>query len=171
MIETSDEPVPLNYFLSPGYIYVATKHAVISGVFGSCVSVCLYDLKRKTGGMNHFRFPHIREKDQATALYGNAATLMLIRMMLDSGSELKNLEAQILGGAYNSFISPKDIGRENITVARNILAKKGINIVSEDVGGEKGRKVVFNTASNEIAVIKVENLRKADWFPYENNHR
>lgn len=171
MTEKSDEPVPLNYFLSPGYIFLATKPAVISGVFGSCVSVCLYDRKRKTGGMNHFQFPYIREKDQATAVFGNAATLMLIRMMLDSGSELKHLEAQILGGAYNPLISSKDIGRENIIIARKILAKKGIKVVSEDVGGEKGRKVVFNTVTNEIAVIKVENLRKADWFPYENNHR
>ncbi len=171
MTEKSDEPVPLNYLLLPGYIFLATKPAVISGVFGSCVSVCLYDRKRKTGGMNHFQFPYIKEKDQATAVYGNAATLMLIRMMLDSGSELKHLEAQILGGAYNPLISPKDIGMENIMIARKILAKKGIHIVSEDVGGEKGRKLVFNTLTNEMAVIKVENLRKADWFPYQNNHR
>ncbi|MFW5811032.1 MAG: chemotaxis protein CheD, partial [Thermodesulfobacteriota bacterium] len=83
------------------------------------------------------------------------------------GSKPRNLEAQIIGGAYNPGISGKNIGRENIQVARKLLARKRIRIVSEDVGGEKGRKVVFNTHTNEVAVIKVEKLRTADWFPYE----
>ena len=45
---------------------------------------------------------------------------------------------------------------------------KKIAIVSEDVGGRKGRKVVFNTNTNEIGVLKVEKLRVMDWYPYEN---
>ena len=52
-------------------------------------------------------------------------------------------------------------------ISRKILAKQGIPVVSEDVGGRKGRKIVFNTQTNEIAVLKVGHLRKADWYPYE----
>jgi chemotaxis protein CheD len=54
-------------------------------------------------------------------------------------------------------------------IARKILAKERINITSEDVGGEKGRKIVFNTHTNEMAVIKVDKLRTVDWYPYEND--
>ncbi|MFP4347348.1 MAG: chemotaxis protein CheD [Thermodesulfobacteriota bacterium] len=161
------EPVPINYFLEPGYIFLATKPTVISGVLGSCVAVCIYDRKRRIGGMNHFQLPFTKEKHLATARYGNVATLTLVRMMTDHGSKPRHLEAQIIGGAYNPGISGKNIGRENIQVARKLLARKRIRIVSEDVGGEKGRKVVFNTHTNEVAVIKVEKLRTADWFPYE----
>jgi chemotaxis protein CheD len=88
-------------------------------------------------------------------------------MVLDGGSKKKHLEAQIFGGAHNREISPKDIGRGNITIARKILAREGIRIVSEDVGGEKGRKIVFDTQANEIAVLKVDKLRKGDWYPYK----
>jgi len=169
MTTDSDAPVTINYFIEPGYIFVATKPAVISGVLGSCVSVCLFDRELKIGGMNNFRFPFIKEKNMATAVYGNVATLALIRMMLNEGSEIKNLEAQILGGAYNSELSPQNIGKENILTAKKILTREGVRIASEDVGGEKGRKVIFNTSNNEIAVMKVDKLRLGDWYPYENN--
>jgi len=53
--------------------------------------------------------------------------------------------------------------------ARKILIREMISIASEDVGGEKGRKIVFNTDMSEIAVIKVEKLRNKDWYPYEDH--
>jgi chemotaxis protein CheD len=163
----SNSPVSVNYFLEPGYIYVSPKPVVISTVLGSCIAVCLFDRKRNVGGMNHFQFPGTRDQDRATARYGNVALPLLIRMVLDGGSKKKHLEAQIFGGAHNREISPKDIGRGNITIARKILAREGIRIVSEDVGGEKGRKIVFDTQANEIAVLKVDKLRKGDWYPYK----
>nr|QIV52811.1 hypothetical protein [uncultured bacterium] len=89
-------------------------------------------------------------------------------MMLDTGSKTKNIKAQIFGGAFNPEISEKDIGNQNAEIAKKILKKNGINIISEDIGGQIGRKVIFNTKTNEILVIKVEKLRKEDWFPYNN---
>ena len=167
----SDKAVPEDYLLRSGYIFVAVKPTAVSTVLGSSVSVCIHDRKRKTGGMNHFQLPYIREKCIATAKYGNVAVITLIRMMLHDGSKVKNLEAQILGGAFNPRISEKDIGYENIMVAKKILAKERIRIVSEDVGGGKGRKIVFKTHTSEIASLKVDRLRKSDWYPYENNDR
>ena len=167
----SDKPVTDDYLLRSGYIFVATKPTAVSAVLGSSVSVCLHDRKRKMGGMNHFQLPYIREKNIATAKYGNVAVITLIRMMLHDGSKIKNLEAQVLGGAHNPRVSEKNIGHENILVAKKILAKERIRIVSEDVGGGKGRKIVFNTHTSEIASLKVDKLRKSDWYPYENDYR
>lgn len=157
--ESNKSPVPANYFLEPGYIYVALTSALISTVLGSSVSVCLYDRKRKVGGMNHFQRPSTRDKHEAIPRYGNVAISTLLLMMIDDGSELKDMEAQIFGGAHNPRVSTEDIGQENIKVARKILTKKGVRLVSEDVGGEKGRKVVFNTHTNETAVLKVNGLQ------------
>ena len=145
------------------------KPTSISTVLGSCVAVCLYDRNRKVGGMNHFQFPYIKDRHKATARYGNAAIPCLIRMMKDEGSEKRNLEAQIFGGAHDSNITSENIGCENFTVAKKVLVKEHIRIVSEDVGGEKGRKIVFNTDTNEVAILKVDKLRKGDWYPYEDD--
>lgn len=169
MADASDKPVPVNYLLEPGFIYLPSKPAAVSTVLGSSVAVCLFDGKRKVGGMNHYQYPVIRDRSQATSRYGNVATLTLIQMMLDNGSKLKHLKAQIFGGAHNREPASRNIGAENIRVARKILNKKKIPVVSEDVGGEIGRKIVYKTDSNETIVIKVENIRAGDWFPYESH--
>ncbi|MBW2605027.1 MAG: chemotaxis protein CheD [Deltaproteobacteria bacterium] len=167
MTNASNSPVPKNYFLKPGFIYVSTKPTMISTVVGSGIAVCVFDRRQKVGGMNHFQFPVITSPKQATARYGNVAVSALINLMIDEGSKSEHLEAQILGGAYNPEISNKNIGIDNIKIARNVLTKKRVRIVSEDVGGEKGRKIIFNTDSNEIAVVKVDKVRQEDWYPYE----
>lgn len=159
-------PTPENYLLRPGYIYIADAKTVISTVLGSSVSVCLFDRKRGVAGMNHFRLPVTRDPSKATALFGNVATLTLIRMLVEDGSKVDHLEAQVFGGAYHPEISPKDIGLENVLIARKVLSRQNLRIVSEDVGGEKGRKIVFDPVKNEAAIIKVDKLRKGDWFPY-----
>jgi chemotaxis protein CheD len=167
MENVSNSPVSQNYFLKPGFIYVSTKPTMISTVVGSCIAVCVFDCKQKIGGMNHFQFPVVRSPKQATARYGNVAVSTLINLMIKEGSKNEHLEAQILGGAYNPEIADKNVGLENIKIAKKILTKKKIRIVSEDVGGEKGRKIVFNTNTNELAVVKVDKVRQEDWYPYE----
>jgi chemotaxis protein CheD len=164
--ENGSDPTSPAYYLEPGYIFVAIRPTIISSVLGSAVSVCLYDRKRKLGGMNQFQLPEVRDRRRATARYGNAATLALVRMMEENDCAIRSIEAQIIGGAFNSEVSGEDIGRTNVAVARRVLGRKGIRIVSEDVGGSKGRKVVFNTGANEVAVMKVERLRDGDWYPY-----
>ena len=167
MENVSNSPVAQNYFLKPGFIYVSTKPTMISIVVGSCIVVCVFDRKQKIGGMNHFQLPVIRNTKHATARYGNVAVPALINLMIDEGSKNEHLEAQILGGSYNPEIGDKNIGQENIRIAKKILTKKGIHLASEDVGGEKGRKIIFNTNTNELAVVKVDKVRHEDWYPYE----
>lgn len=165
----SDNGVVENYFLKPGYIFLPETPHMISAVLGSGVSVSIYDKKHHRGGMGLFLYPFTAEKDKATALYGNVATLILVRMMLHSGSKKKHLQAQIFGGGFCREISKEDIGRRNIDTARRVLARNAIPVISEDVGGEKGRKLIFNTTTNTVAVLKVDSIRSADWYPYENN--
>lgn len=169
MAENGNIAVAENYFLKPGYIFLSVNPVIISTVLGSSVSVCLYDRKRKVGGMNNFKLPATNDPQKATADYGNVSTLTLIRMMLEEGSKRKHIEAQIFGGAFRADISKTDVGSNNIKVARKVLIRERLQIVSEDVGGQKGRKVVFDTAKNEIAIIKVENIRESDWYPYESD--
>ena len=168
MMAHSDNPPAVKYLLEPGYIYLPAEPATISAVLGSAVSVCLYDRKRGVGGMNHYPFPFTAESARATACYGNVATIALIRMMIDDGSRRKHLEAQILGGAHNTDVSEKNIGRENVRVARKILLREKIALASEDIGGVKGRKIVFTTDTSDVAVMKVAKLRRGDWYPYEH---
>jgi len=166
---TSDIIQPEQHFLAPGYVYFAAEPTLISTVLGSCCAVCIYDAKNGAGGMNHFLYAETCNKREATSRYGNAATIALIRLFLDHGSTIKNLEAHLIGGAHNRDISPENIGHKNVLVARRILMRRGVRIVSEDTGGSWGRKVVFNTSTGETAIMKVKNIRRSDWYPYEGD--
>ena len=152
------------YFLQPGYIYFSKGEGCVRTVVGSCVSVCLWDKTLRFGGMNHFLHPRTREPGEATPRFGNVATAALIRMMEEAGCQRRDIVAQILGGAFPEWAKGKNIGAENVRAARDTLGKKGILVASEDVGGCLGRKIVFDTRTGQLVVLKVQDLRSDDWI-------
>jgi len=154
------------YSLEPGYIYLPERATLVASSVGSCVIVSIYDKKKRFGGLGHFQYPVIRDRHKATSRYGNICILTLIQMFLSRGSKKRHLEAQIFGGAHLPRRFGKNIGMDNVRLARRALRYYGIHVASEDVGGEKGRKVVFNTATNEVAILKVNQLPTYEWYPY-----
>ena len=169
MSEDAIPPQLREYLLTSGYIYVPLAPTLISTVLGSCVAVTLWDRKRQYCGMNHFLYPSAEDPRQATARFGNAATAALIRMFMEEGSRKEDIEAQIFGGACapDCVASSRKVSQQNIAVARSVLRKSRILIVSEDVGGQRGRKLVFNSLTGEVVIIRVERIRESDWHPYE----
>ena len=55
-------------------------------------------------------------------------------------------------------------GERNLELAEKVLAKRSISVSSRDVGGTKGRKIVFDGRTGHVAVMKVHKLRKEDWL-------
>jgi len=155
---------PAEYFLEPGYIYFSKTPSAVRAVVGSCVAVCLWDRALRYGGMSHFLRPRPREGEPATPQVGTAALAALVRMMDDAGCSRTDLVAQIAGGASPRDGKPgENIGTENAQVARAFLSRKGIDLASEDTGGTMGRKLIFDTATGQLAVLKVFKIRKSDW--------
>lgn len=154
---------PYHYYLEPGHIFINPEQSVVMASLGSCVAVCLYDSKEKYGGMNHFVEPKSRRNEPATAKFGNAATVGLIRIMLKNGSDIRNIQAQIFGGAAPSF-SREKTGRRNVKIVKKILKKYKIPIVSEDIGGNLVRRVAFNTQTGETMVHKGPRVAPAERF-------
>ncbi|MEA1867508.1 MAG: chemotaxis protein CheD [Thermodesulfobacteriota bacterium] len=144
--------------------------SIISTVLGSCVAVSLWESKKNYGGMVHYLYPTtIDKKRGATARYGDAAVSYLIKMFLEEeAADKKSIRAQIFGGASLQSVKCMEIAEENIGIARLVLERFNVKIVSEDVGGAVGRKLVYNTFSNEAVVYKTVKLRHGDWYPYIN---
>jgi len=151
------------YHLEPGYLYASSQGDVIRTVVGSCVAVCLWDKVRQVGGMCHFLYPSIHEADKATVRYGNVAVPALVRAVVECGAEAAALTAQIFGGAVPPQTTIDTAGPRNVEIARAVLKKKGISVISEDVGGTMGRKILFDTHTGHVAVLKVHRLRAGDW--------
>lgn len=153
------------FLLSPGYIILPDTPMLIYMILGSCVAVVLIDRKTNAAGCCHFIKPRIPDNSSPRSVYGSVAIVTLIRLMLENGGSTDDLEAQIIGG---SDLDGREIGKENAEIAIKILTKKGIHISSKDIGGDKGRKVIFNTENNNLAVIKVDKIRTGDWYPEED---
>lgn len=122
---------------------------------GSCIAVCIHDPITRTGGMNHFMMPDVPRHvlgshllyDNA-ARYGLAAMEQLINAMMKQGSLKVDMRFKIFGGG-NVIKSVTNIGSANTKFARAFLKNEGYNIVSEDTGGNLGRRIHFFPASGK----------------------
>jgi chemotaxis protein CheD len=132
-------------FLHPGRIFVSTEPATVRMVLGSCVAVCLWDPLRRTGGANHYLLPY-RGADSAD--FGEVAIQRLIEQLLGLGCSRASMTAKLFGGScVLEALQGKEthVGTRNVAVARTVLAGHGIPIVAHDVGGQQGRRVIFQT--------------------------
>lgn len=139
-------------FIHVGQIHVDNAPAAISTVLGSCVSVCLYDMKLGIGGMNHYLLPFWNGNGLQTPKFGNISIPRLIDAMMERGSSCKNMQAKLFGGASMNISGSEAmmIGEKNIIVAREILSEYKIPIVAEDIGGQNGRKIQFNLEQGKV---------------------
>ena len=152
------------YHVEPGYVYFSTKATLLRAVVGSCVAVCLWDKHAKCGGMNHFIKPLAQDKEEATPVFGNAGIAALVKMMEDAGCNRTNVVAHILGGGSPDGETAPTLGDRNVAAAREMLKRKEISILAEDIGGAVGRKIAFDTGTGELAVLKTVNVRTGDWY-------
>ncbi|MBC7740966.1 MAG: response regulator [Bdellovibrionaceae bacterium] len=139
-------------YLLPGE-YVATSEDVeITTILGSCVSVALHDPQKKITGLCHYLIGRLKDTPGSILRYGDQAIPILIDEMISLGANPKALVAKVYGGAKVIENSPlgTGIGQENILVAREVLNKKRIPIISEDTGGLLGRKLHLSSKSFEI---------------------
>jgi len=147
----------------PGSIALVQDGSNLVAVSGSSVAVCLWCADANAACLAHFAQACIYDPEKATARYGNVAVPKALELLREASAGAE-IEAQIFGGATCSGQDPS-IASGNVDVARRVLAARGVRVVSEDVGGAKGRKIVFQSATGHVAVVKVHQLRAEDWNP------
>ena len=141
-------------YLLPGEYQVTRSPCELATLLGSCVGVCLRHIDKPYAAMNHFLLARSRPEDTGIGRYGDRATATIIGLMrrLDASDDV--LRAQIYGGAeVIDCLAPNSaIGSANIAIARQILTTHRIPIEAEDVGGTRGRRISFDTATGQIRV-------------------
>ncbi len=133
---------------------MAARPSYIHTVLGSCIAVCIYDMKNGISGMNHYLLPLWNNDGLQSPKYGNIAIPKLIEGMEAVGCQRKDMIVKIFGGA-----SPNDmqhtnenmmIGKRNYQIAVDIIQQYNIKIVAQDVGGIRGRKIVMDSLTGKI---------------------
>jgi len=140
-------------FLLPGEYHISERPIIIETLVGSCVSVCLYNRRTGWAAMNHFLQDEPRsEGDCSIGEYGSRATEHINNAFMKTDSNPSHYLAEIFGGAkvIKTNSSDSDIGRKNVAVAEKIPTGRRIRIIRREVGGMRGRRIRFNTATKTI---------------------
>ena len=117
---------------------------MLSTILGSCVAACIRDPRAGIGGMNHFLLPGTQKSRQAGEAERYAAHLMelLVNALLCAGAARGNLEAKLFGGS--SVLGGRtDIGERNGSFAIEFLAREGIALTGQCLGGLSGRRLQY----------------------------
>jgi len=132
---------------------------------GSCLAIMLYDPRSRVGGLAHVLLPDesFSRMKENPKKFADSAICWLIEETVNQGANRKALKAKIAGGA-SLFTSIKDpIGKENLIRAKDTLAKERVVLVAEEVGGTRGRSVMFETATG---ITRVKKLKSAGNLKY-----
>jgi len=124
---------------------------------GSCIALILYDLQNKIFAMSHILLPHsdnIKNNIQIRRphKFADCSVKILVENMITQGAENQNIKAVIVGGSkifQNNF---NNVGAENIKVVKFELERLKIRITREDVGGKRGRTIIYDTKDNSVYV-------------------
>lgn len=137
-------------YLHSGQIHVSTAPCRVTTILGSCVAVGIFDPATGVGGLNHFLLPRGNAGGASSApRFGNLAVGQLVAAVVAAGGRRETLRAKLFGGACVLAAFKKDkaqhLGSRNVEVAREALRAEGITVVAEDVDGNNGRKLIFQT--------------------------
>ncbi|PCJ62097.1 MAG: hypothetical protein COA79_05260 [Planctomycetota bacterium] len=151
--------------VQPGTICVYKKPVRIASVISFGIAVSLYDPDLKIGGLCHYLYPSLPDNVEPSGKYAFPALHAQIKLLEKHGSVINRLEANLYGGTEHPNKDPQflALAKKNLQVGLEFLKSYNIQIGSLDIGGNSGRKLVFNAITGESIVAKVRHLRLADW--------
>jgi len=138
-----------------GDFKIGKEGQILETILGCCVGICLYEDRRKIGGLLHTMLPKApRSKNIDPVRYFNTGLIEILRVMKNEYGIIENeLTAKLFGGAKLIPTLNQNIGRDNVENARRFLKSKGIEIVSQRVGGNRGYKIEFNISTGKVKCL------------------
>lgn len=151
--------LPLGH-VSIGDCAFALKPIMLTTVLGSCVCVTFHHSGRKVGGMFHAMLPDKglrRSSHSRVCNFADLAVAAMVERFMEAGMAPAELTVKIFGGANTleaGYGGPNhdmlDVGRKNVDTALAALATHGLEPISSDVLGARGRKLFFSTVTGEV---------------------
>lgn len=146
--------------LHPGGVACALRGQRLETLLGSCVAILLTDPRRTLGVMCHV--VHARcppAGHQGDTVYGDAAIDAMALLLCRRGLTLRLCNAVVLGGGnmFPALHGHGNVGERNVTWALDALARHGVPVVEQDVGGNLYRRVRWTVgdAAPDVARVSV----------------
>lgn len=127
---------------------------------GSCVGIVLYERTKSVAGLVHIMLPDSTKirQNQNKLKFADTGIAMLVDELEKKGLARQRMLAKIAGGAkmfqFSSNYVVGNIGEKNVEAVREVLKQYQIRIVSEDVGLNYGRTIIFDPETKDLTVVK-----------------
>lgn len=140
---------------------VISPDRLITVGLGSCIGIAIHDRYSNVAGLAHIMLPDSTQFSNVTnpLKFADLAIPLLIEKMIKQGANKRHMKAKIAGGASMFNFPDKkmmtDIGARNGEAVKVALGKVNIPLISEDIGGNKGRTMILNADSGMVQIRTV----------------
>ena len=153
-------------FLNVAQGILVNKPTLAHTVLGSCVSVTFFAPRQGLSAIFHALLPRaadyrLHSPGDTPYKFVDTAIVTLVHRLEHRGVRLGDIECKVFGGASALFAEDMSVGRRNVETAFATLADLGLRVAASNVGGERGRKIVFSSSTGEIFVRLLNNGTKA----------
>ncbi len=138
-------------------IAAVTGSLAVRGL-GSCIAAVLHDPVAVLGGIAHVMLPsHTLARDQERpAKFADTGIPLLVEELVRLGAQQERIVARLIGGARmfdtGDMSGAVHMGERNVLACRAALDKAGVALGAEDVGGGRGRSILYDVENGTVAV-------------------
>jgi chemotaxis protein CheD len=125
---------------------------------GSCVAVIVADAEANVAGLANVMLPKASPQGPGDrpAKYADTGVAHLVEMLERLGGERARMKACLVGGAQVMHgATPHlllDFGARNAQATRQSLEALAIPVVADDLGGDQGRTLFYDTQNGNVTV-------------------
>lgn len=159
-ISPDDTTLPV-ITLNPAELHVSSTPAIIRTVLGSCVAITMFNRRRQIATICYALLSYPEENDLYTANYVenrkyiSHAIPEMVEKMREYGILPGEIEVKVFGGSdtlsqYTGQERNHSVGTLNVKAAMEVLETEGLRLKASDVGGRRGRKILFYTHTGEV---------------------
>jgi chemotaxis protein CheD len=153
-------------FLKPGEMVVSAEPLVVTTLLGSCVAVTMFSHRLRLGAICHALLPSCRREQscsqQESGKYVECAIAHMMAQLSHRGVLNSEIEAKLFGGSdmFETIDGSRlSVGRQNLEKALSVLEQASVKVLTQDLGGPRGRKIIFHTSTGEVFLKR---LRKTE---------
>jgi len=160
-------------YLKPGEMYFADRPALIVTVLGSCVAVTMFCRRAGLSAICHGLLPRCPAEKVCDSgciegfKYVDCSIRQMAKLFDRHGIARRELEVKCFGGGdmFYRDVNKREavsVGKQNLTIAQQVLASEGLSLKVSDVGGMRGRKILFYTDNGDVFLKRLTKVNDPD---------
>jgi chemotaxis protein CheD len=166
-VSPGGDALPL-VFLKPGEMVFSAEPTLVTTLLGSCVAVTMFSPRQRFGAICHALLPSCRKERLCSHGHAEAGKYVecAVRFMLDElkarGMVRSEIDVKLFGGSdmFETVDGRRlSVGSQNIQMALRMLEGESVRLITQDIGGARGRKIVFHTHTGDVFLKR---LRKSE---------